>query len=364
MHKYFSTRQYKDIIRKVYERCQFHSIAVPQLEFKGTVKLHGTNSSFYNVLSNDEIVVQSRNNVITVEKDNAGFAAYVNSQREIVSKIFTEIKKQFPDAVKDKTAVVYGEWAGGSIQKKVALSNVEKFYAVFAIKLTDNKEHIEVDVNESDEEQDVNNNFDDGKWLTEEQIESVLTSVGKEIMHKVRMFSIYDFPTFTVKIDMANPKLTQNKLIEITNSVEEECPVGKQLGSIGVGEGVVWKCISPVEVLQTDDLIFKVKGEKHSVSKVKTIAEVDEVKLNSIKEFVDAVVTENRLNQGIEYLKEQSLGIVMQNMGVFLKWLANDCIKEEGGMMEASGLEKKDVMSSISNKAKQWYLVLANNLDK
>ena len=41
----------------------------------------------------------------------------------------------------------------------------------------------------------------------------------------------------------------------------------------------------------------KVKGEKHSSSKVKKLASVDVEKLNSIKDFVDYAVTESRLEQ-------------------------------------------------------------------
>ena len=41
------------------------------------------------------------------------------------------------------------------------------------------------------------------------------------------------------------------------------------------------------------------KGTKHSVSKVKTLAPVNVEKLNSIQEFVDYSVTRVRFEQGL-----------------------------------------------------------------
>lgn len=43
------------------------------------------------------------------------------------------------------------------------------------------------------------------------------------------------------------------------------------------------------------------------------------VKVNSINEFVNIVLTENRLNQGVDYLKEQQLPLLVNSMGTFLK---------------------------------------------
>jgi len=60
-----------------------------------------------------------------------------------------------------------------------------------------------------------------------------------------------------------------------------------------------------------------------------SIAEVDIEKVNSINEFVEKVVTDNRLNQGLEYLKEQHLDFEVKNLGTFFKWVAEDSIREE-----------------------------------
>jgi hypothetical protein len=142
--------------------------------------------------------------------------------------------------------------------------------------------------------------------------------------------------------------MSVNKLVAITEQVEAECPVGKNFGVSGVGEGVVWRCTDN----PTSELWFKVKGEKHSVTKVKKLVEVDTVKLGSIVEFVERVVTDARVKQGIDYLSEQGLDLSRKSTGQFLSWFFADIMKEESDVMEKSGLVKKDVSSRIGEKAR------------
>ena len=119
-----------------------------------------------------------------------------------------------------------------------------------------------------------------------------------------------------------------------------------------IGEGIVYKTDT-----ERGTLRMKVKGEKHSSSKVKTLAPVDTEKVSSIKEFAEYAVTESRLNQGIEKVftsvNEQ---MDIKKMGDFLKWITNDIIKEEMDTLRDNGLEPKDVTSAISNIARKWFL--------
>jgi hypothetical protein len=123
-------------------------------------------------------------------------------------------------------------------------------------------------------------------------------------------------------------------LIEITNEVEKQCPVGKTFGVEGIGEGVVWRCISEwtennLNQIKTTDLIFKVKGEKHSDTKVKKLANVDVEKVNSINEFVEKVLTEHRLEKMLELIKQDGYELIPQSIPFFLKLIGQDIIKEE-----------------------------------
>lgn len=115
-------------------------------------------------------------------------------------------------------------------------------------------------------------------------------------------------------------------------------------------------CTDPEYTKYKSGMWFKCKGEKHSVSKVRTLAPIDIDKVNSINECVEQICTESRMEQGIDVLREQGLEIDIKNMGPYLKWLASDCIKEELDTIIASNLEPKNVGKAISNKGRVWYL--------
>ena len=120
------------------------------------------------------------------------------------------------------------------------------------------------------------------------------------------------------------------------------------------GEGAVYKCVTPGWT--GSRYYFKVKGSEHQTSKVKTLATVDVERMNSVKEFCESVVTENRLKQGIEYLHEQQLAADVKNMGVFLKWVMGDIFKEERDTIEASGLSDHEIAKVANGIAKTWLI--------
>jgi hypothetical protein len=180
----------------------------------------------------------------------------------------------------------------------------------------------------------------DGKWFHPEGLS----------WPENRIFNIRQFPKFEVEIDFDKPTLVQNMLIEITETVEAECPVGKAFHVSGTGEGVVWTAVTD------KSLIFKVKGEKHSASKVKKLASVDMDLVASIEEFVDNTVTENRLNQGLE-----NVTLDVKSTGDFIRWVFNDIITEEADVIEASGLEPKNIGKYVSDKAKKFFFERIKN---
>jgi hypothetical protein len=135
---------------------------------------------------------------------------------------------------------------------------------------------------------------------------------------------------------------------EYVLEVEKECPVAKQFGFSGVGEGIVWK--------SNCGLQFKTKGEEHKVSRTKELVPIDEEKLNSIGEFINYAVTEARLNQGIEYVFTQNaLEPSIEKVGDFLRWVQNDILKEELNALDSNGLTIKDVNPLISKTTVTWF---------
>ena len=329
--KYPSIEQFRQIIKDM-SQAQFigldangdamydRNIAKPIVKFKGTVKLHGTNACV--AMQNGVMWCQSRGNIITPQSDNAGFATYVEENKKAFENIFSQILANNPEVV-DKAVYCYGEWAGSNVQKGVALVNIPKSFFIFDICVVD-----------LEAERESNGDWA-RTWLD--------SSLYRDHDHKI--YNIEDYPTWEIEIDFNNPGLVQNKLIEITEAVENECPVGKAFGFSGVGEGVVYSALH-----NGKRHVFKVKGEKHSVSKVKTLAAVDTEKLNSINEFVDYAVTANRLEQAIQTHCGDQLNI--RQLGEVIRFMVNDIKKEESDTMEANGLTEKDVNKSISDRVR------------
>ena len=111
------------------------TLTKPTLTFKGTVKLHGTNAGVcYNKV--DGIWYQSRENIITPEKDNAGFAFFAESNLGSFMALINIIHlKENLDTSKN-TVTIYGEWCGGNIQKGVGITNLPKSFFIFGVKIT------------------------------------------------------------------------------------------------------------------------------------------------------------------------------------------------------------------------------------
>lgn len=237
--KYPSIEQFRTIIKYVRDTCNYHTIPAPTLKFRGTVKLHGTNSSV--VQTETEMYAQSRERIITPLSDNAGFALYVHARDAMFKSIFAAIRKAANLPASD-IVTVYGEWCGGNIQKGVGITGLPKMFVIFGIRV----------------------GTDENTRYLESTVQDALFSSQCENLAANQVYSIFDFPTWEMDIDFANPELSQNKLIDIMVGVEAECPVAKAFGvNNGVGEGVVWLCIDPDERFRSRGLLFKVKGAAH-----------------------------------------------------------------------------------------------------
>jgi len=357
--KFPEIKQFRDAVKKVRDRARFHDEPLPVLQFNGSVKLHGTNAGVLKDPRTGEIWCQSREQIITVEKDNAGFARFISelpgkgidTYFNIAAGVYGMTNINQGDLIG-----IYGEWCGKGIMKKVAISQVPKRFVVFGIKI-----YTPGPVTEDGQDGGTS------RWFSPKQLIQVQDQFDHEFWMtegsaaESNIFSIQKFQTWTIDIDFTNPELIQNQLVELTTEVEKMCPVGKAFGVEGVGEGVVWRCISKCN-FKTHDLIFKVKGEKHSDTKVKKTASVDIEKVNSIKEFTENVCTDHRLEKMVEKMIETNVERSTQNIGAFLKLVGNDVLKEETDTIEASGLDRREVMPSINNFARQWFMTYLKNL--
>jgi hypothetical protein len=329
-----SIEQYRNVIRAVQIEASYigkdeqgepiydESLPKPIINFKGTVKLHGTNAGVsYN--PTDGLWFQSRESIITVEKDNAGFAFFAHTRSQVFIDMFNHIAYN-NDITWDYGYIltIYGEWVGKGIQKSVAIAELDKSFFIFGVK-----------VSCPDDE-----NFK-AYWINYSKLRSP----------ENRIYNIQDYPTYSIDIDFNNPEASQQRLTELTEQVEAECPVSKAFGVSGVGEGIVWTGKFNDSVHR-----FKTKGEKHQITKTKELIPVDVEKSNNIQEFVNKVVTKVRYEQAKEkvFMNEP---VDIKKLGALIQWMTNDILKEELDTISTSGLEPKDVKGEVAKKTREMF---------
>lgn len=339
---YPSIEQFRNVIANINRQANFVGLdengeaiinpaaKKPIITFTGTVKLHGTNTgiSFNNISG---LWAQSRENIITPQKDNAGFAWFVESNKEVLLKLFNEIQQKENIDLNNNTITIYGEWVGKGIQKSVGISNLDKSLFIFGVKVSPFEiEGLEKQL--------------PAYWIDHSYIKAT----------ENKIYNINDYPTYSVEIDFNYPQLIQNKLIELTQAVENECPVAREFGYDNtLGEGIVFTGEYNGVIYR-----FKSKGMKHSVSKVKVLAAVDTDKITSIKEFVEYAVTENRFNQALQNVFLNGEEVNISKIGDVIRWVINDVIKEETDTLIANNLEPKEINKYVSNKVREMFFNL------
>jgi hypothetical protein len=220
---YPSIEQFRNVVANVNRRYDFVGLnengdaiydgtkTKPTLTFKGTVKLHGTNAAVC-LNKKSGMWYQSRENIITPESDNAGFAFFCESNKKHFMDLFAQIARHenlgYEYDVENVTLSIYGEWAGGNIQKNVGISNLPKSFFIFGVKVSPHTSN--------EEEQRANPAY----WIPSHYLSSP----------EHRIYNIEDFPTWEMEIDFNTPETVQNILSELTLAVEAECPVAKAFG--------------------------------------------------------------------------------------------------------------------------------------
>lgn len=297
----------------------------PVLTFVATTKLHGTNAGIC-YTPEKGLVAQKRSCFLSKYKSDShfGFSKFVyEEKRDFFTNLMQNIYKSH--CSEGDQITLYGEWAGKGIQKSVGISELTKAFYVFDCKI-------------------YNKETDAGKWL----------DITDWRFDTDKVYNVHEFKTWKLDIDFNNPGHSQNKLIEITEEIENECPVSKSIGNVkGTGEGAVWTAF-----WKGEKYIFKVKGEKHSSSKVNKLASVDPEVLKSIDNFVDYACTPNRIEQGIQ----ETNATEKYHIPLLLKWVANDIIQEETDTLIANDLEWKQVARNCNDRVKRYYFAKLNKI--
>ncbi|MDQ1922404.1 hypothetical protein [Massilia pseudoviolaceinigra] len=119
-----------------------------------------------------------------------------------------------------------------------------------------------------------------------------------------------------------------------------------------MGEGVVWRCLDD----PGSDYWFKVKGQKHSASRVTKLAAVSVEKIAKRSDFVAMAVSEARLSQGLHNLiHEQRKPFDLSGMADFIRWVVLDVMKEEADTISANGFDARKLGEPIAAVARRWY---------
>lgn len=324
--------QFRQVVKNITHQAQFQGFGddgepimdrnakLPTLTFTGTVKIHGTNAGIG--WDGEQLWAQSRTRIITPESDNYGFAAWVYANKKAIIDTLAEWRCIVGTYT---PLLVYGEWAGKGINSGAAICELDKKFYCF-------------------------------------DVQSILTEISPtkpiiiELAHnadthcynpEIGWYRILPF-TYHLDINFSKPEEAQNDLARITEEVEKECPVAKSFGVSGVGEGVVWTATYKGKVHR-----FKVKGEKHSATKVKTLASVDVELINGIREFVEYAVTENRVKQAIQQVCAGA-EFDPKSTGKILSWLVSDIYAEEADTISKNNLQSdsKRLNREIANKAR------------
>ncbi len=295
---------------------------MPTIKYSGTVKIHGTNAAIR--IEDGRVYFQSREQELTPEKDNAGFARWAADNGKI-------IYAKFMDAFGPR-CIIFGEWAGKGVQSGVAVSQLDKFFTVFAVsKLNEKYEMEEEDWQDLDVMPD---------------------------MSEHRIFNINQFGKEYVDVDFQNLDASLERLNAVSLAVEPACPVGKFFGVSGVGEGRVWRPVD--KEWDHSRYVFKIKGDKHANASAPKLAAISPDKVASIEAFVTKHIHEGRLEQGYKWLAEMGHPQNEKGTGQFVKWVVGDVLKEEGDELAFNGLAEKDVTASMSTAARKWFFAKFN----
>lgn len=317
----------------IYEDC-----IQPKVIGLATEKIHGTNAAV--CYSNpDGFWAQSRKHIITPDKDNAACAFESYKAKDDWMEIIAELA--FVNKINLDTHIisVFYEWAGGNIQAHSALTGKEKTAIIF--------QYFKVSPIDPDEDEA-------SIWV------ETAGTIGFVDNPTAGIHNIMNHTTWEFEIDFNEPKMAVNSMLDVVlNEIEPQSPIGKEFGfDSNVGEGMVVTFLHAGQVYR-----FKVKGDKHSKSKVKKLARVDEKVVQDAIDFANKTVTPGRLEQAWQTV----FGIAEENevpskkfTGAIIKAVMADIVKEELHLLGEYGLEPKQVAGNISLMTKNWFFEQLN----
>lgn len=343
--------QYRQVVSDIIQRSQYigrnsdgepiycTEQPKPKVEFTASIKIHGTNAAV-TLTKNGELEMQRRSSLITPDQDNYGFATWVLENEKSFRFMLSPLLQYFINEVDCDQVTLFGEFAGKGIQSKVAVSDLPKMFYIFDFAVSKNNSDGLADVLFADD-------IPQGLHLLRG-----LPEVDGVIINLAARSPEYQNKPFIV--DTEQPHLFLDAITPIVDGIGAECPVAKELGAGGFGEGLVFTGAYQGKVYR-----FKIKDSRHKVSKIREVAAVDEVELASLQEFVELTCTEIRLKQGLELIASNT-PLDIKNMGSYIKWVVQDILREESDLIQTKQIDTKKATKLISTKAREYFQASIN----
>jgi hypothetical protein len=325
---------FKDVVRdfkKNLKRDKSSDTKDKKLIFLGLVKMHGTNTALVQ-LPNKFVYGQGRNRIMTLETGNQfRFAEWYTDEKraEAIANIMYNIRV-FSKCPENSTIVLYGEFCGDGVQKKVAISKIatHSFFA-FACKIV--------------------SGVGENQWLNMRSLADYIEDRDHNI------YNLACFDTYKVEISSADFAGAFKIFDDLARQVENQCPVSKALGLEGRGEGIVFATNSE-EGSQWLSNVFKAKGPLFVDTKERDVKDVEQ-KMESAQSFLERAITEVRMNKSLDAIKEtpEFKQFTMSNINAFITWLVEDIKVEEKETVCKIGFRSGELKTMIGHIAVPWF---------
>lgn len=294
----------------------------------GTVKLHGAHADWV-IQSDDTVKVQSRHVLeLSSSKDVCGLFAFTSPLHTTIVCLRDDILRRYrqlnPDTPINPAypVIISGEWCGKGIQTGVAIAQLERHFVVISICVN-------------------------GAWVDEKEYADIHNESSG-------IYHISKAGTYRLDYDLDDPESSDEAIRSLVNAIEASCPYGAARGISGTGEGIVWKA---VDYVHDPELWFKSKADSHMVSRSSRSPKAGVGPENSAREmdFADAVVTDRRLEQGWEFLREIGVNRELAATGRFVGWITKDVLAEEKQEMVQAKIDTDKLKPWIKSIATAWY---------
>lgn len=321
------TNHVREIVKRVQYGSKSDLLPIPII---GTVKLHGTHGDVL-IHRDDSIVIQSRNTTnLTSAMDNCGFATSMLTKRISLLQLRDQFEARWRELNSEKVldssipVTIAGEWIGEKIQKGVAISQLSKRFVIISVKIS-------------------------GKWVPDMDYKDIESPYDD--IYNISRGKFYHSILYPIDIQR-----TIDELEPLADKVASQCPFAESFGIIGEGEGLVWKLLPYIE---DSELWFKTKGGRFKPTFTPAPRIVTE-SMTEKKEVAEAVAlswcSEDRLEQGWDYLKEKGFPQDIKGIKDYLRWVQQDILFEEKGYITEYKVDEKFLKGEIIRIARPWFM--------